>query len=210
VGDVWGWLLLVGQIVVPVAALGAVLYFLVRVLRPRPRIAGSAAAPALPDSATPTAADRRTARRTAVAIAASGLVLPWVVGLAVKAWLDAVGEPTYPISGFLEPVAVVVLLAATVAQWSWPFLLLAFWVGSRHFPRLAPHHPFRTRLRLARVTHLAGLAGGVVVFIPVFRSWDTMYIFVPLGVFLLAPMLAGYGVGLLVLRRRESRPAAPN
>ena len=146
-GDVWGWLLIVGQIVVPVAALGAVLYFFVRVLGLRPRGDGSA--------------------------------------------------------------VVVVLLAATVAQWCWPFLALACWVGSRHFPRFAPHHPFCARLRLARVTHLAGLAGGAVVFVPVFRSWDTMYIFVPLGVFLLAPMHAGYAVGLLVLRRRGSRPAAP-
>jgi hypothetical protein len=167
--------------------------------------------PGVADAPEPSgdAPERRAARNAAIVIATSGVALPWLVGLAVKAWLDAVGEPTYPVSSFLEPVAIIVLLAATVAQWCWPFLLLAFWVSSRHFPRFAPRRTFGERLRLARLTHLAGLAGGVAVFIPVFRAWDTMYVFVPLGIFLLVPMAAGYGVGMLVLRAKGSGTAAP-
>lgn len=210
-GDLWGWFLLVGQIVVPVTVLGAGLWFLAKVLRPRPPQAGGAApgpaarttGPTRPHPVDPAAS--RAARRAAVTIAVSGFCLPWVVGLAVKTWLDAHGAPTYPLSSFLAPTAVVVLVAATVGQWCWPFLLLAGWVGSRHFPRFAPRRSFGERLLLARVTHLAGLAGGVAVFVPVFREWDTIYVLVPLGTFLLVPMAGGYGLGILALRRRDAR-----
>jgi len=204
-GDTWGWLLLVGQFVVPVAVLGAVVYLVARFLKRHPPPAGAVKAAQPPCAAPRDPAERRTARRAAVVIGVTGFCLPWVVGLAVKLWLDAHGEPTYPLSSFLAPTALVILVAATVGQWSWPFLVLAWWVASRHFPRFAPGWTFSDRLLLARAAHGAGLAAGLAVFVPVFREWDVMYIFVPLGFFLLLPMAAGYGVGLVALRRRDGR-----
>ena len=73
-GDVWGWLLVVGQVAVPVAALGAVLFFLARLRAPQPREAhhSGAAVPVARDDPE----DRRSARRTALTIGTSGFCLP--------------------------------------------------------------------------------------------------------------------------------------
>lgn len=212
-GDLWGVVFLVGLFVVPVGTVGVAVYLVLRLSRARfGRVPTSGlpgvvlAAPGDERRSEPLPpVERRAATRTALLIAISGICLPWVVGLTVKLWLDATGRPTYPVSSFLEPTAVVVLLTATVVQWCWPFLLLAAWVGSRHFPRFAPGRAFRDRLLLARITFVVGLAGAAILFVPVFRRWDVMYIFVPLAFFLLLPILAGYGAGLLVLRARDAR-----
>jgi hypothetical protein len=215
-GDLWGVLFQVGLVLFPLAALAVVVVTVLWVSRrrlfggmARERPNDEDAIPVGSIASEPLApAERRAATASAVAIAVSGLCLPWVVGLSVKAYLDFVGEPTLPVSSFLDPLAVVVLLGATVGLWCCPFLVLAAWVRARGFVRFAPGRSFRERLLLAWVTHIAGLVAGVVIFVPVFRQWDVMYIFVPIAGFILVPMIAAYAGGRLVLRVRDgwSRP----
>lgn len=216
-GDLWGVLFQVGLLLFPLAGLVFVVVLILWFSK-RPSPAGhppekpgeEAAVPAGPHAPEPLApAQRRAATVSAVAIAVSGLCLPWVVGLSVKAYLDSIGEPTYPVSSFLDPVAVVVLLEATVVQWCSPFLLLAIWVRARAFASFAPGRTFRERLLLAWFTHVAGLVAGIVLFISVFWQWDIMYIFVPIAAFILVPMAAAYVIGRLILRARDTLRGPP-
>jgi hypothetical protein len=210
VGELWGLLFLFAPAVIPAAAIALVVYLVLTSSRRRPTVAEKpATSPDATDhrregaGASPSPAEHRKASRSALAFGVSGLCVPWVVGLAVKFYLDAQGQPTHPISSFVEPTALVILLAATVIQWCWPFLLLALWVRSRHFTAFAPGRSFGERLALAWITYLAGMGAAVVVFIPVFRVWDVMYLFVPIAFFILGPMLVGYVGGLLALRVRD-------
>lgn len=148
-----------------------------------------------------TKTDHNAANRFAIMGLLFGVFFPWIIGLAVKLYLDEIGEPTYSISSFLNPESIVILLAVTIFQWCWPFLLLSLWVRSRHFIRFAPSRSFKERLLLARMTYLGGLGAAFFVFYNVFRRWDIMYIFVPIGLFLLPPMFVGYGTGQLILKR---------
>jgi hypothetical protein len=212
VGDLWGWLFQVGLLLFPLAALVVVVVAILQVSRRRPsggmardrpnvEMAMSVGSIA-PEPLGP--AERRAATASAVAMAVSGLCLPWVVGLSVKLYLDFIGEPTLPVSSFLEPVVVVVLLGATIGHWCCPFLVLAAWVRARGFVKFAPDRTFRERLLLAWFAHMAGLVAGVAIFVPVFREWDIMYIFVPIAVFIVVPMVAAYAVGRLALRVRDA------
>lgn len=144
-------------------------------------------------------AEHREAVRTAVMIAISGFCLPWLIGLAVKLSLELIGRPTYPISSFLTPTTVLTLLTATVVRWCWPFLLLAAWLWSRLSSSLASRSDFRERVFLAKIMHAAGIIGGIVIFVPVFRRWDPIDAFAPIGIFLGLAMLVGYVIGRLVL-----------
>ncbi len=216
-GDLWGVLFQVGLLLFPLAGLFFIVVLILWISKrrsaggpSREKPDGEVVAPTRshpPEPLTP--AQRRAATASAVAIAVSGLSLPWVVGLSVKAYLDSIGEPTYPVSSFLDPVAVVVLVETTVVQWCSPFLLLAVWVRARAFARFAPARTFGERLLLAWFTHLTGLAAGVAIFVPAFREWDIMYIFVPIAGFILVPMVAAYGAGRLALRARDQLRVPP-
>ena len=217
-GDLWGVLFQVGLLLFPLAGLAVIVVLILWFSKRRSAgghlperpgdEASDSAEPHAPEPLAP--AQRRAATVSAVAIAISGLCLPWVVGLAVKAYLDSIGKPTYPVSSFLEPVAVVVLLEATLVQWCSPFLLLAIWVRARAFTSFAPGRAFRQRLLLAWFTHAAGLAAGTVLFISVFWQWDVMYIFVPIAGFILVPMVGAYVAGRLILRARDTLRGPPS
>lgn len=201
-GDLLGHMLLVGQILFPLAGIGAIVFIVFRVAS---LIAGHG--PEQPDAADPASPEiafrRRAANRTGSVIAFAGLGLPWVTGLAVKYRLAAAGEPTYPISGFLQPTAVVVLLIASAALWCSPLLLLAAWIRSRFFTRIIPSLGFAERLLVARTTAAGGLISEIFIFARVFEDWDAMYIFVPIGAFLLPGMGLGCGIGMFLVRRRS-------
>jgi hypothetical protein len=199
-GDLWGMLLVLGQIVAPFVVVGLAAWFLIRYMGAR-----RPAHPDEGDAGEATPAERRRLRRTAIIIAVSGTALPWLVGLAVKTYLDAVGEPTYAVSSFLAWPVVVVLLLTTLVLWCSPFLALAWWTASRRSPRFAPGRPVGQRVLLVWTTFAGGMAAGLALFYGTFRQWDALYAFVPLGAFLAPPMVVGYMGGLAVLQWRARR-----
>jgi len=112
-----------------------------------------------------------------------------------------VGRPTLPVSDFLNPAAVPVLLFQTLTLWAFPYVILASavvipWrVGIGH----------RTSHRKATVpvwlAYLGGSALAMPLFGAVFWEFDMMMLFVPLGIFLLPVMTLGYLVGWWLVRR---------
>jgi hypothetical protein len=135
-----------------------------------------------------------TARRTGWFIGVSGVLLPWVVGLVVKLYLQAQGKPTLSIRGFIDPSSIVVLLILTTVMWSSPFVILGFLVGTRFPPRGSTVYSFRYDRRLGWWTYGAGVAAAVLVFIPLFNQFDSMLLLIPIGFFLILPMAMTFWV----------------
>jgi hypothetical protein len=133
----------------------------------------------------------------------SGVLLPWVTGLAVKIYLDVIGAPTYPVSSFLDPVATPIFLVLTLVFWAFPFVLLASalvipWrVG---FPSGSKECESTLPLWMA---FWAGALAAIPVFGSVFVDFDALMTLVPVGTILLVPMALGYWLGWWILRRRR-------
>ncbi|UCF31149.1 MAG: hypothetical protein JSV26_01615 [bacterium] len=165
------------------------------------------ATPAPPAAAAlPEGRYRTVAVRTAWAIALSGMAMPWLVGLGVKVYLMHMGHPTWPISSFLEPVMIPVLLGSTASLWSSPFLVLALLARYRILAGDVTRMAFRDRLWIVGLTHLGGMGSAVLLFTGVFWEFDILYLFAPMGLFLLPPMLLAYGAGLLAVKFRRRTP----
>ena len=159
---------------------------------------------AVPTAATPppvTSEQLSTANRAAWTIAVTGTLVPWVVGLGVKVYLQSQGRPTLPIADFVNPTALPILLIATLSLWSFPFLLLALVARYRILGRSDLRRSFTQRLWLVRMTYAGGMIGAVVLFVGVFRQFDTMYVIVPLGLYIIPAMALGYALGVVLVRR---------
>jgi hypothetical protein len=207
----WAWLQGALSLVVPL-----MLYWRLRRLLRTARTSGSFITPGreeqrhearneAPASGTEPAGasgiEKKTATRIGWIIGVTGTLAPWIVGLGVKIYLDAVGRPTLPVASFLEPLVLPVLVIATMAMWSFPFLVLAlvarFWLLVRE----KPAGSFRRRLWLVWLTYGFGIAVVVPVFVSVFWEFDTLYLFVPIGLFICPFMALGFGVGLMMIRK---------
>ena len=127
-------------------------------------------------------------------------LVPWVVGLGVKVYLQSQGRPTLPIADFVNPTALPILLIATLSMWSFPFLLLALVARYRILGRTHPQRSLTQRLWLVRMTYAGGMIGAVVLFVGVFWQFDTIYVIVPLGLYIIPPMALGYGAGVVMIR----------
>ncbi len=130
------------------------------------------------------------------AIVATGMALPWAVGIGVKLYLDAQGLPTWPWRFFLDPARLTVEFVLTLIFAS-PFIALAFlaryllsvplW-GTRYWERL--------------LVILCGLLGGAVgtvrTFLFVFVQFDPILLFAPLPLLYVDDMLRGLLIGCIV------------
>lgn len=152
-----------------------------------------------------TGSEEKSATRIAWVIGVTGTLAPWLVGLGVKFYLQSIGRPTLPVSSFLDPVALPVLVAATVAMWSFPFLILAlvarFWLLVQD----KPAGSFRQRVWLVWLIYGFGMAAALPIFVSVFWEFDTLYLFMPIGLFICPFMVLGFGAGLLMIRRAWAR-----
>ena len=129
-------------------------------------------------------------------IVATGMALPWVVGIGVKLYLDAHGLPTWPWGYFVHPTRLAVEFVLSVVFAS-PFIALAFlaryllsvplW-GTRYWERL--------------LVILCGLVGGAIgtvrTFWLVFAKFDPMILFGPLPLLYVDDMLRGLLIGCLI------------
>ncbi|NTW53628.1 MAG: hypothetical protein HGB15_02435 [Chlorobaculum sp.] len=129
---------------------------------------------------------------------ATGLVLPWLVGVGVKLYLSAHGKPTIPWSYFIN-IGSILLLIPFAIWFSLSYIMLAY-VGRTVLAK--PFFGLETITgRLIFV--LGGFAGGVIgtvmTFIEVFWVFDFLYFLAPLWAFniphMLAGALAGYVLG---------------
>jgi hypothetical protein len=162
---------------------------------------GEAIAPTSREPSQVTREQRTTANRIAWTIAVTGTLTPWLVGLGVKAYLQSQGQPTLPVATFLDPVALPVVVVATLTMWSFPFVLLALAARYLILGRDHPARSFRQRLRLAWLAFAGGMVGAVLLFVPVFWKFDIIYVIIPIGLYYLPIMGLGYGLGALMIRR---------
>ncbi|MDX1487066.1 MAG: hypothetical protein R3268_02620 [Acidiferrobacterales bacterium] len=129
-------------------------------------------------------------------IVASGMALPWAVGIGVKFYLDAQGLPTWPWRFFLDPARFVLELTLTLVFAS-PFITLAFlaryllsaplW-GTRYWERLL----------VILCALLGGAVGTVRTFLLVFLQFQPMNLFAPLPLLYVDDMLRGLLVGCII------------
>jgi len=138
---------------------------------------------------------RSTALRTAWFFGVSGVLLPWLIGLGVKFYLQSQGRPTLPIKGFIDPASVIVLLSLTMVMWSSPFLILAVLVALRYSFGGSRRYSFRYRPALVWWTYSAGALLAGVVFVPIFWQFDSMLLLVPVGMLIAPPMALVFWVG---------------
>lgn len=138
----------------------------------------------------------------AVSITLTGLLLPWAVGVGVKVYLDAHDRPTLPYSDFVSPSVTPVILVISLMTWAFPFLILsAMLLASKRNPGNDPRARPLLPLWLA---FGVGVVVAIPVFVGVFREFDAIYLITPIGVLLLLPMAAAYGMGILIARRSAS------
>ncbi len=146
---------------------------------------------------------RRSAKRLAWLIGATGALAPWLVGLGVKFYLQSRGQPTYPVRDFLAPGSVLPLLGLSLLNWSSPLVVLALITPFALKDRPGDPDLRRRNLLLIRLAWVAGLAGAVPVFRSVFWRFDGMYLLVPVGLYLVPPMVLASGAGWIVWRIRH-------
>lgn len=135
-------------------------------------------------------------------MAAAGTLIPWGVGAAVKVMLDALGQPTFPWSAFLNPVAIPIYLVLTAASWSFPFLILASMAAVPWRVGFRLGSPGRDSMLPLWLAFGAGAAAEIPFFFGIFQEWDAMMLLVPLGGIFLVPMAAGYSLGWFLVRER--------
>jgi hypothetical protein len=128
--------------------------------------------------------------------------------MGVKVYLQSVNRPTLPLSDFLTP-SFPGILAASAIQWSFPFLAWALFTRFRLLNGRESRFSPGARRGTAWIVYGAGTAAAILLFTGVFWEFDGMYLFVPLGIFLVPPMGLAYGAVRLVLRRRTQPPGRP-
>lgn len=152
---------------------------------------------------------RRVDRVIVVMVVSTGLLLPWIVAVGVKLYLQAQGRPTVPWSDisayalFFGPLGSVIAAAPLVilAKWyrDWMLGKLAW------FPRATP-----LQGRLVVLSGFAGCAAGMVhTFIQVFWEFDALVLwFIPGIVAMYLPWMAGglaFGAVLAVISQLLAR-----
>jgi hypothetical protein len=132
-------------------------------------------------------------------IIATGIMLPWIVGIAVKLYLSVLGRPTVPWSYFLNIGSLIFLIPVSI-WWAFPYIGLAY-LGRK----LLSHSFLGLQSYAARVIFLlGGLLGGcvgtIIVFVGVFWEFDPLFVLVPFWIDYLPYMGAGLFVGFLIAR----------
>jgi hypothetical protein len=140
--------------------------------------------------------DLRLARKVWWLIIAGTVLLPWLVGLCTKIYLDSQGSPTYPWSYFLNPLSLPLLIIMSL-WWGLPMVVIAFFARTvlsgpgDYFSR-------QETLLIIAFTVVVGFAGMVKVFLPIFRNYDPIYVIVPLFFYYFHWILLGLILGLVV------------
>jgi len=130
------------------------------------------------------------------AIATTGLLLPWCVGIGVKLYLDARGEPTWDWLYFLHPGTLIAEVWATL-WFAAPSLLLALVSGLLFCGRFEPLRRLN-RLEMSLLVLPAALWGGyasVTAYIEMFWSFHPVAFLLPF--FYTALYVGQYVLGLL-------------
>jgi hypothetical protein len=195
-GDLWGLLLMLGFAAPLIILVLAVAFLIWRVdVRSRRREGPAAAPEPRPYPAV--------VRLVTWSCAATTFLLPWGVAIAVKLWLQSRGLPTHSWSSFLSLGAIAVLIPVTVFLWAFPFPLLGLFARYRYLARVAEPRKFKERVFVVGVSYLSGVTAGAFIFWSMFREFDILYVFVPVGLYIAVPMLVGWFIARSVLRLRE-------
>jgi hypothetical protein len=156
---------------------------------------------------------RRTVRLLFWTLLAVSLLLPWGTGAAVKIYLDAHGQPTYPWVYYANPWTLAVFIIPSSIFWSSPLLaLVAGWrLTARIDHFLATSFADRTITALGGF--LLGAVGAIRLYVPLFSDIENSPI--PAGrlpllymPWVLVGLILGGALALIRARTRVQRPRA--
>jgi hypothetical protein len=129
---------------------------------------------------------------------ATGMALPWLVGVGVKLYLSALGKPTIPWSYFINAGSILLLIPFTI-WFSLSYILLAYIARIVLAKPVFGLESITGRLIFILGGFAGGLIGTVKTFIDVFWVFEFLYFLAPLWAFnipyMLAGALAGYVLG---------------
>jgi hypothetical protein len=198
-GDLWGLLLMLG-FAAPLAVLVLAVILVFWRLEVRSRRQGRPPIDSEPQGYP------GVVRLIAWSCGVTTLLLPWGSGIAVKLWLQSRDLPTLPWSSFLAPEAILIYIPVTFILWAFPFPLLGLYVRYRYLNRVSGSKTFKERVFVVGLSYLCGVAAGAFIFWSMFREFDILYIFVPVGVYIALPMVAGWFIARWIVcwRSRKS------
>lgn len=131
-----------------------------------------------------------------------GAILPWIVGITVKLYLDAHGKPTLPWSYFINFGSLIFLIPVSV-WFAIPYIILAYVARNLLAKPFWGLESYVARLLFIGGGLVGGCIGTVMKFIEVFWEFDPLFFVIPLWVYYIPHMLIGLFVGFLVVRGVE-------
>jgi hypothetical protein len=150
---------------------------------------------------------RRSGTRLLWWFTISGAVVPWMAGIGTKMYLDHLGRPTFPWSGFLGLETIVIEILFSVWFTS-PFFALGLFARHRLTAVSGSKDLYRARLIPIISGFGLGLIGELIVFVGVFWSFDILMFFTPLPVFYALFIVIGWAAGnglVSFFNRRRTR-----
>jgi hypothetical protein len=119
-----------------------------------------------------------------------GMIIPVSTGIAVKLYLDSVGEPTLPWSYFLNIPGLILLLPLSV-WWSIPYLILVYAARNIRTTPFWGLKTYKARLIFISSVFAGGCLISIGIFVSVFVQFDPLILFVPLWIVFLPHLVAG-------------------
>lgn len=144
------------------------------------------------------------------AIIAIGIASPWIVGITVKLYLSAQGQPTLPLTYFLHLESLLIIWIPASIWWAIPYIGLAFFAHKVLSHSFLGLKSYTARVIFVSCGFLGGCVGTVIVFVGVFWEFDPLFLFLPLlwiyyPLFLGALLLLGLLFGFLIARSVQGR-----
>ena len=135
-------------------------------------------------------------------IIAIGAILPWIVGIAVKLYLDTHGKPTLPWSYFIDFGTFIFLIPLSV-WFAIPYIILAYVARNRLTKPFWGLESYGARLIFISGGLVGGCIGTVMIFINVFWEFNFLFFLIPIWIYYIPHMLGGLFVGFLVAKGVE-------
>jgi hypothetical protein len=144
-------------------------------------------------------------------IICTGMLLPWLTGIAVKLYRQAQGKPTLPWSYFINLPTLLMAIPYTLWLGS-PYIGFAF-IARYILGKPAILNLSHTKLFIILlVGYMGGVMGSIITFVGVFREFDPLLLLLPLPLAYASSIVLGVFVGVVMvgagslIQRKRSDP----
>ena len=137
-----------------------------------------------------------------IAVILFGMVIPVSTGIAVKLFLESLGEPTIPWSYFVNLFSLVLLVPLSV-WWSIPYLVLVYAARNIRTQPIWGLKTYAARLVFVSSGFAGGALGSIWMFVNVFFEFDPLIILVPIWLYYVPHVVGGLLAGYLIAKGVE-------